>query len=126
MKKQDEELQNSIERGLVHDETEDARAYRRVFEALKKEPDFQVPISFADRMIALIDKREEKRDHWWLGAGIFLSLMAMIVAVTLTDADFSINAFKFFSGYRGLVFFGIAFILLLHWIDKKMIRKQIT
>lgn len=126
MKMQDEDLQKRIENGLADEESKDARAYRRVFEVLKKEPDFHVSLSFADRLIALIDKREEKRDFWWMGLGIFLSIIAMIVAIALSTPDLSTNAFKFLSGYKGLVIFGIAFILLLHWIDRNVIRKKIV
>jgi hypothetical protein len=124
MNKQDEELQNQLERGLNADASEDARAYKRVFDVLKKEPDFHVSLPFADRLIALIDKREDKRDYWWMGAGIFLALIAMIVALALTQANWSAGVFTFFSGYPGLVAFGIAFILFLHWIDRKIIRRQ--
>lgn len=126
MNKQDEELQNQLERGLNADANEDARAYKRVFDALRKEPDFHVSLPFADRLIALIDKREDKRDYWWMGAGIFLSLITMIVALALTQANWSAGVFTFFSGYPGLVAFGVAFILFLQWIDRKIVRKRMA
>ena len=126
MKMQDEELQNRIEKGLHHEESEDARAYKHVFDALKKEPDFHVSLPFADRIIALIDKREDKRDYWWMGAGIFLTVIALIVSLALTQANWSAGVFTFLSGYPGLVTFGIAFILLLQWIDKKVVRKRMA
>ena len=65
MKYADEELQNQIEKGLLNHESEDAGAYQRVFNVLKKEPDFHVSLPFADRIIALVDKKEERRDLWW-------------------------------------------------------------
>ena len=126
MNMQEEELQNQLEHDLNADASEDARAYKRVFDVLKKEPDFHVSLPFADRIITLIEKREEKRDYWWMGTGIFLSLIAMIVALALTQANWSAGVFTFFSGYPGLVAFGIAFILFLQWIDKKIIRKAIV
>jgi hypothetical protein len=124
MKRAEEKLQHQIEKGLVN-ESEDARAYQRVFDALKKEPDFHVSLPFADRIVALIEKREEKRDYWWMAAGIFLTVIALIVSLALTSAHWSAGVFTFLSGYPGLVVFGIAFIILLQWVDKKVIKKQI-
>ncbi len=124
MKRVEEELQNQIENGLVN-EADDARAYQRVFDALKKEPDFHVSLPFADRILAIIEKKEEKRDYWWMAAGIFLMVIALIVSLVLTRAHWTAGVFTFLSGYSGLVVFGIAFILLLHWVDKTVIKKQI-
>lgn len=124
MKRLEEELQNQIANGLVN-ESDDARAYQLVFDALKKEPDFHVSLPFADRIIALIDKKEEKRDYWWMAAGIFLIIVTLIVTLVLTRIHWSIGVFTFVSGYPGLVVFGVAFILLLQWVDKKVIKKQI-
>ena len=125
MKRAEEELQNQIEKGLVN-ESDDARAYQRVFDTLKKEPDFHVSLSFADRLVALIEKKEEKRDYWWMAAGIFLTVVALIVSLVLTSPHWNAGVFTFLSGYPGLVVFGIAFILLLHWVDKKVIKKQLN
>ena len=124
MKRAEEELQHQIENGLVS-ESDEARAYQRVFDALKKEPDFHVSLPFADRVLAVIEKKEEQRDYWWMAAGIFLTVIALIVSLVLTSAHWTAGAFTFLSGYPGLVVFGIAFILLLQWVDKKVIRKQI-
>jgi len=124
MKRSEEELQNQIEKGLVDESSEDARAYQRVFDALKKEPDFHVSLSFADRLIALVDKKEEQRDYWWMATGIFLTVIALIVSFLLTSANWNTGVFTFVSGYTGLVVFGVAFILVLHWIDRRVIKKQ--
>lgn len=124
MKHSEEELQNQIEQGLVTESGDDIRAYQRVFDALKKEPDYHVSLPFADRIIAIINKREEKRDYWWIAIGIFLTVIAMIVSLALTSAHWSTGVFKFLSGYPGLVAFGIVFILLLQWVDRKIIKKR--
>lgn len=124
MKRAEEELQNQIEKGLVDESSEDARAYQRVFDALKKEPDFHVSLPFADRLIALVDKKEEQRDYWWIAAGIFLIVIALIISLVLTSAHWTSGVFTFVSGYPGLIGFGVAFILLLQWIDRKVIKKQ--
>jgi len=124
MKRTEEELQIQIENGLVN-ESEDARAYQRVFEALSHEPDFHVSLPFADRVIVIIEKKEERRDYWWMAAGIFLTVIALIVSLLLTSVNWTAGVFTFLSGYPGLVVFGGAFILLLQWIDRKVIKKQI-
>ncbi len=124
MKRSEEELQNQIEKGLVDESSEDARAYQRVFDALKKEPDFHVSLPFADRLLALVDKKEEQRDYWWIAAGIFLIVIALIISLVLTSAHWTSGVFTFVSGYPGLIGFGVAFILLLQWIDRKVIKKQ--
>ncbi|MEQ1586181.1 MAG: hypothetical protein ABL895_09905 [Cyclobacteriaceae bacterium] len=121
--KHEEELQNQIERGSVNHDSEDALAYQRVFNSLKKEPDFHVSLPFADRLLVLIEKKEERKDYWWMAAGIFLSVIALIVVLALTKVNWTTGAFTFISKYAGLVAFGIAFILLLQWIDRKIVKK---
>jgi hypothetical protein len=123
--KTEQELQNDIEKGLASDHTIDTKAYNLVFNALKKEPDYHVALPFADRIIGLLEKKEEKRDYWWIGVGIFLSVIALIITLVITKAQWTAGVFTFLSGYSGLVVFGIAFILLLHWVDKKVIKKQL-
>lgn len=124
MKYSEEGLQNQIEKGLVN-ESDDARAYQRIFDALKKEPDFHVSLPFADRIVALIDKKEEKRDYYWMAAGISLIFITLLVTLAFIKIQWTAGVFTFLSGYSGLVMFGIAFILLLQWVDKKVIKKQI-
>jgi hypothetical protein len=125
MRQSDEELQNLIERGQSVESSDDARAYQRVFSVLKHEPTFHVSLPFADRIIGIIDKREEKRDYWWMALGIFLTIIALIVALALTSTQWTTGVFTFLSGYSRLILFAIAFILLLHWIDKKVIKKHL-
>lgn len=119
----DEELQKQIEAGMpAHND--DGEAYQLVFNALKKEPAFHVSLPFADRIIAKIEKREEQRDFRWLALGISLSLIALIVTLALTKA-WTVGVFSFISGYPGLIVFGVAFIVLLQWVDKRVLRKHL-
>ena len=74
MKLTDEELQNKIEQGFVETST-DALAYQQVFKALKKDPQFNLPIQSADRLVSLIEKKEEQRDYYWLAIGILFSII---------------------------------------------------
>ncbi len=118
----DEELQKQAEAGH-YTRHEDSEAYRHVFTALRKEPPFHVSLSFADRILAKIQKKEEQRDFRWLMLGISLSVISLIVVLALTNS-WTIGVFSFVSGYRGLIVFGIAFILLLQWVDHKWLRKH--
>jgi high-affinity K+ transport system ATPase subunit B len=125
MKRSEEELQNQIEKGLVNEFNEDVRAYQQIFDALKKEPDFHVSLPFADRIVAIVEKKEEKQDYFWMAAGILLIVITLIVSLAVANIHWTTGVFTFISGYSGLIIFGIAFILLLHWLDKKIIKKRI-
>jgi hypothetical protein len=126
MKLTDEELQNRVEKGQAADST-DALAYQRVFSALKKEPAFVLTAGFPDDVIKRIElaKPEASNDNFWLGLGIFGFVAAALITIVLTGFKPSSGAFKFLTGYSGLFVFGIIFILLLHYFDKKFIRPMI-
>ncbi|MBP9926728.1 MAG: hypothetical protein KBF45_12150 [Cyclobacteriaceae bacterium] len=124
MKLTDEELQNKIEQGLAETSV-DAQAYQHIFKILKKDPEFNLPIQFADRLVSIIEKKEEKRDYYWLAVGILFSIVSLVVAVVLVADRWSINAFSFLSSNVGLIVFGVSFVALLQWFDKKIIRKQL-
>jgi hypothetical protein len=125
MKRVEEELQHLIENGLLNESSEDTRAYQHVFDVLKKEPDFHVSLPFADRIVALIEKKEEKHDYLWMATGIFFIVVTLIVSLALSNIHWTTGIFTFISGYSGLITFGIAFILLLQWVERKVIKKRI-
>ena len=105
----------------------DKLAFSKVDRALKREPEFQLSPDFADRVIARMEvKPETSGDMVWLGVGIFAFIIAAIVAVASTDFKLNFGVLKFISGYPGLVVFGIIFILVLQWIDRKVIQKRLA
>jgi hypothetical protein len=118
----DEEIQKEVERGNVplHG---DARAYRKVFDGLRREPGYLLPGSFADRVTKRILAAQSSNDIYWLYAGLFGCVVACAVSILLTQPKFSVGAFRFVSGYPGLIAFGVVFILALQWIDRKYVRK---
>jgi len=124
MKTTDEEIQNKIEQGLFGGNS-DEHAYQHVFTLLKKDPEFNLPIQFADRLVSILEKKEERRDYYWLAVGILLSVISVIITIALLIKHWSINAFPFLSSNVGLVVFGVIFVALLHLIDKKIVRKQL-
>jgi hypothetical protein len=123
----DEELQDQIEKASSSVDGVDAYAYKKVFDVLKQEPDFHLPVNFADQVISRIEtKKDSSRDFLWFGIGIFMFAIAAIVAILLTDFKVSFGTFKFIAGYPGLFIFGLAFILALQWLDKKLVRPKTT
>lgn len=122
----DEELQSRIEMGDPMDSRE-ALAYKRIMHALQREPDFVLPATFANSVIGRLGTSSARsaRDMFWLYAGVASCTITLVVAVLLTDFKFTFGAFRFISGYPGLITFAIGFILGLQWVDRKFVRKAI-
>ncbi len=122
----DEELQGRIEKGEFSD-NRDSRTYVKIFEALRREPEFRVSNNLAETIVRQVDfsSRRSSRDLVWLYTGLVACFVAMIVAVMLTDFKINFGALKFISGYPGLFVFGILFVLALQWVDRKIVRKSV-
>ncbi|HMJ69295.1 MAG TPA: hypothetical protein VK508_10385 [Cyclobacteriaceae bacterium] len=99
-----------------------------VFDALKSEPRFELPANFADRVVAMVDakvkQKEAQMDRWWLAAGIISILGAFIYAYASVEFKPEVGVFTFFSGYGGLVIFGLVFVIALHLVDKLLLKKS--
>jgi hypothetical protein len=126
----DEELQQNIEAGRNQDSSLEAEAYRKVFSALQREVDFTLSPSFINRVIQKIETQKNKeasRERWWFFGGLFIFLIGFVVALTqidFTSVDFKpgVGVYTFITGYKGLIVFGVLFILALNYIDKKFIK----
>ncbi|MBS1977087.1 MAG: hypothetical protein JST46_06930 [Bacteroidetes bacterium] len=121
----DEELQSRIEQGQVGNSGDDL-AYDIVFRALRRES-FQLPPDFAFKVL---DRYREAKsnyryDHVFLLIGLILLMVACVVAFVLTDFKPQIPALVMVSDRIGQVVFGVLIILLLQWIDRKVVRKQV-
>ncbi len=128
METKDEELQKKILAGGA-DDSADGLAYRKVFHAISTEPNFNLPINFADTVIKQIENREAKSvayDLRWLAVGIFVLLLGAVVGGVLSGFKPSFGAFKFWASYPGLFVFSLAFILFLQWLDKKLVNPRLT
>jgi hypothetical protein len=124
----DEELQKKIE---AHPEAAgddpDAQAYREVFRALNRTRGTSFSPGFADNVMAHIEasrRRTALRDLLWLGLGIFLIVIAFVVAIVFTGFRLELGFLKSISAYGGVFAFGAAFILLLHWLDKQLVTRK--
>jgi hypothetical protein len=57
--------------------------------------------------------------------GGLLSILIFGVAVMLTGFKLEFGFLESVGNFKGIFIFGIAFILLLHWVDKKIMRKHV-
>lgn len=121
----DEELQNSAEKGHHTDEV-DSRAYKLVFDALRKEPEYRLRPSFADRVVKIAQGKQKgsSSEFFWFGLGIFFLLIAFVTAIVMTGFKLDLGFLSGVSSYYGLFVFGAFFIGLLSWIDKRFIRRR--
>lgn len=112
---------------MTNDEIPQDHIEQAVFNALGKETDFVLPRGFADNIVAMVDRkamqRESQRDHWWLIGGILSMVVALGYVFTAVDFSPRVGVFTFFSGYSGLVIFGVLFITALHLVDKFLLKK---
>lgn len=127
----EEELQKSIENGQApREDGLDVKAYQEVFRALKKDPDYALSSDFAQRVVARVVSRERAsaKDYLWFGAGIFFLLAALIATVLFIgfrfDFGFDFGFLNVMADYKGLVVFGIVFIALLNWVDKRLVKEK--
>jgi hypothetical protein len=101
-----------------------------VSEALEKGSTFELPQDFADRVVMKIQQqsiaKEAKQDRWMLAAGILALIGAMVFVFFKVEFKPTVGVFTFFSGYWGLMVFGIVFVTALHLVDKHLLRKQVS
>jgi len=132
MNRYEEEMQENLEKGRIPGGEElDVKAYQAVFRALKKDPDSDLPPDFAERVVARVisgQKSKYSRDYLWFGAGILFLAISLIGTILYTgfkfDLGFDLGFLNVMSDYKGLVAFGVVFIALLNWLDKKLIREK--
>jgi hypothetical protein len=127
MNRYEEELQNNLDAGKQPaGDALDVRAYQNVYSALKSEPVFSLPPSFAGRVSQIAFEKQKRKtnatEYIWLGLGILLLLITFIIAIALTEFRLDFGFLKGLGSYKGLIIFAIPFILLLHWLDKKYIK----
>lgn len=124
----EEELQKKIENRETVPASADAEAYRHVFAAVEKEMNFTLPAGFADKVVERImaeaKRKEALRDRLWFVVAGLLFLGGFVASVFFGEFKPGVGVFTFFSGYAGLIVFGVVFIAILHFVDKKFIRTQ--
>ena len=124
----EEELQGKIERGETPTEKEmDVKAYQQIFHALKKDPGYELSADFASRIALQVQGRQQgkfSKDYFWFGAGIFFLATAFLATVLFTGFKFDFGFLNVMSDYKGLALFGIAFVVFLNYLDKRLIKEK--
>ena len=125
MNTRDEELQKKIESGHESDDM-DSRSYKTVFQALSQEPEFKLPASFADSVVAIAEskRKSSSSDFLWFGLGIFFLVIAFTIVIVTTGFKLNLGFLSGMSSYYGLFVFGGLFIGLLNLLEKKVLRKR--
>jgi hypothetical protein len=111
-----------------HADPIDSKAYQHVLHALQQEPAYTLPATFADKVVRRIEtgtKRSVWRDYFWPGCGIFFLLIAFVVAVAMSDFTADLGFLKGARDFKGILVFGISFMALLNWLDKRIIQNRI-
>ena len=128
MNREEERFQEKIEANMEFDDSHpDGRAYRQVFQALSTPPRYSLPDAFADKVLRKVEQKEQRSlrvTYAWLVAGIVLLMGACAAAVVLTGFTFEAGFLRNMADYKGLLAFGVAFVLLLHWVDKRLIHRH--
>lgn len=128
MNSREEELQKKLEKGqLPHGNGLDVKAYQEVFRALKKDPGYPLSPNFAERVVARAFSRQQNtvlKDYLWFGAGMFFMALAFAATVLYTNFRFDFGFLNVMADYKGLVIFGIVFIIFLNWLDKRLVHAR--
>jgi len=130
MKNWEEALQQNIESGQSVDNGPDAQAYRVVFDALKKEPEYALPPAFARRVMQKIEisqkQRFSMREIRAVAAAVFLMIVTLAVTIYMTGVKPALGVLNGVLPYWGFIVFAISFIGLLHWLDRRFIVRKTT
>ncbi len=122
----DQQLQQKIENGEVP-KGADALAYQKVFSALRKDA-YHLPIGFADKVMAKLQQRPASlfKEYFWLAAGWVSFLIGTGVSIFLIDFNLSWGALRFLAGYPGLLALAALLIVVVQWLDKKLVRTHLS
>jgi hypothetical protein len=133
MSDHEEELQRKVESGeLLPADSADVRAYQHVFDALRKEPHYVLHHSFADNVVQkiLAQKLEKKSssDFWWLGAGIFLLVIAFLVSLSYIISFVRLPAgfLSALSEYKGIIVIAGTLVFIFNKLEKKLLTHKHT
>lgn len=121
-----DDLQEKIDGGDSSDNSPDADAFRIVFSALKKQSFYELPAGFSRRIVAKIEHakatNETTSDRVWMAGGILCLVLGFAYAITTIDFTPTVGIYAFLSAYSGPVLFGIIFIVVVHLLDKFVLR----
>lgn len=125
----EEELQKDLEDGRISDKGEplDVKAYQQVFQAIQKPPSYRLPNDFARRVVARMNEQQQSRfssDYLWFALGMLFLATAFVATIMITGFKVDLGFLKTMEHYSGLAIFGAAFIVLLNWLDKRLLKNR--
>jgi hypothetical protein len=128
MNQEEEKLQQAMEQKQQSINNLDQKAYHLVFRSLSLIPGADVSPGFAAAVVVKIEKQKRKAAlqelAWMIFAG-FLLLISLAVAIVLSGFRIDMGFLKGLGSYSGVVVFGLFFVLLLHFVDKRLLRKKV-
>ena len=105
---------------------EEVDAVVRLFAVLEKEDQkMRLPADFSMNVLQRIAQKQTRENRFgWFGffLGIFSLVICLIVSLASVEFTLDFGFLKNIKAYSGLFLFGIAFILFLNFIEKKVLR----
>jgi hypothetical protein len=100
----------------------DGRAYRAVFNAAGRAPDFQLPSDFVAKVVQRVAARQQaltRRERVWLAAmaGFFILLGAVCVWITGYRPNLT-----FLNPVKGFLLLGAVLAVVFQWLDRTWVR----
>jgi hypothetical protein len=125
-----EEYQQEQAEAGKFDKSIDSSAYQKVFQALGNQPVHTLSPNFADKVVEKILQKKTSRitgaELTLAIVGVAFSIIIFIIAIILTGFKIQLGFLESLQSFKGLMIFGIAFILLLNWFDKLVVRRKVS
>jgi len=109
--------------------TSDEQAYHRVFDALREEPEVDIPIDFAQVVTSKAIRRKKVYDFFrnsmFIGTICALLIFATSIVLYLISDDLLLNIWLLLTGFKSYILFGISIVFVIQAIDKMLITREI-
>ena len=120
----EEELQQRVESGDV-DSGPDARAYEKVFRALRAETPAPLSISFADNVVKRVVAKQRARlfleEYLIIILSVAVIIAAGVYAIAMSKFRFNLGFLTGLSPYAGVLGFGFVLTILLNLLERKLL-----
>lgn len=131
-----DKLDNNLGKGLNSEGdnlatplTDNEKIYRLLYQELEKEPGYQLPVNFANRISANVQKRYDSKilnaDNKfliWATIGMLVAITAVLwifnISIELSSLSMSANLFTILAG-------GIIVVILIQIADHKLLKSKI-
>lgn len=117
-------LQQQVEAGETP-ATTDGSLYQQVFDGLKQAPQYTLPVSFAASVIQRIQLRQQQSLRWeyfYLSLGVVVMVVACGIVFTLSGLTVNLGFLKGLNDYKWVMVFAAFFVILLQWVDRKVLH----